>query len=112
MVFVFDVGIVIDPNGLRNQAQGALIQGIGGALFEELEFDSNHITNGRLSKYRVPRFSDVPEIHIILMSRPTIPATGAGEAPITVVAPAIAAALRGRIPGDLRSLPLARNLPA
>lgn len=107
MVFVFDVGNIMHPDGLLNQAQGALLMGIGGALFEELTWDARHITNGRLSSYRVPRFSDMPEIRIILMSRPQIPGAGAGEAPITVVAPAIAAALKGRVKGDLDSLPLA-----
>jgi isoquinoline 1-oxidoreductase len=109
MVFAYDVGAIVDPDGLRAQAQGGLIQGIGGALFEELQFDAHGITNARLASYRVPRFSDVPEIEVILIDRPEIPSAGAGEAPITVVAPAIALALQGRVSGDLRSLPLGNN---
>jgi isoquinoline 1-oxidoreductase len=106
MVLALDVGAVLNPDMLRNQATGALIQGIGGALFEELTFDARHITNPRLSKYRVPRFSDVPEIEVILIDQPKIPSAGSGEAPITVVAPAIAAALRRQSGDSLRSLPL------
>jgi nicotinate dehydrogenase subunit B len=106
MVFAFDVGAIVNPDGLRNQAQGGLIQGLGGALFEELKWDSRNLTNTRLSSYRVPRFSDVPDIEVILIDRPDIPSAGAGEAPITVVAPAIAAAMRARDSKPHRSLPL------
>jgi isoquinoline 1-oxidoreductase len=109
MVFAYDAGAILHPDGLRAQAQGGLIQGIGGALFEELHFDARGIMNARLGDYRVPRFSDVPEIEVILIDRPEIPSAGAGEAPITVVAPAIALALRGRVSGNLRSLPLGNN---
>jgi isoquinoline 1-oxidoreductase len=106
MVMTFDVGRIVNPDGLRNQAQGGLIQGLGGALFEELQWDERNLTNGRLSKYRVPRFSDLPEIDVILIDRPEIPSAGAGEAPITIVAPAIAAAMRARDGRPRRSLPL------
>jgi isoquinoline 1-oxidoreductase len=102
MVAAYDVGAIINADGLENQVQGALVQGIGGALFEKLEFDARTCINPRLSQYRVPRFSDLPEIEVILIDNPAIPSAGAGEAPITVVAPAIAAALGG----VKRSLPL------
>jgi isoquinoline 1-oxidoreductase len=107
MVFAFDVGTIVNPDGLRNQAQGGLVQGLGGALFEELKWDARNLTNGRLSQYRVPRFSDLPDIDVLLIDRREIPSAGAGEAPITVVAPAIAAAMRARDDRPRRSLPLA-----
>lgn len=100
MVLAFDAGAVINPDGLKNQLTGGLIQGLGGALFEELP------ARPRLSNYRVPRFSDVPEIEVILIDRREQPSAGAGEAPITVVAPAIAAALTRATGERLRDLPL------
>lgn len=106
MVLAFDAGRIVNPGGLRNQAEGGMIQGLGGALFEELKWDERNFTNARLSQYRVPRFSDVPEIEVILIDRPDVPSAGAGEAPITVVAPAIAAAMRARDGRPRHSLPL------
>lgn len=108
MVFVLDPGAVINPDSLRNQAEGALVQGMGGALFEQLRFDGRAITNPSLSAYRVPRFSDLPQIDVILVDRREIPSAGCGESPITVVAPAIGAALRAVTGKPVRDLPLNR----
>lgn len=107
MVAAVDPGAVLNPDGLRNQTEGALIQGIGGALFEELTFDRRHITNASLRTYRVPRFSNVPKIDVLIVDRPEIPSAGFGEAPITLVAPALAAALGGG--PERRSLPLLKR---
>jgi nicotinate dehydrogenase subunit B len=109
MVAAFDAGAVINPDILRNQVEGALVQGMGGALFEELRFNTKQIVNGKLSAYRVPRFVDVPSIEVILVDRRDIPSAGAGESPITVAAPAIGAALYAACGQRIRQLPL---LPA
>ncbi|MDX2150646.1 MAG: molybdopterin cofactor-binding domain-containing protein [Bryobacteraceae bacterium] len=106
VVVAFDPGAILNPDGLRHQIMGATIQGIGGALFERLTWDSSNYTNARLSKYRVPRFSDAPEIDIILIDRREIEPAGAGEAPITIVAPALAAALFAQDGKRRRNLPL------
>jgi isoquinoline 1-oxidoreductase len=106
MVIAFDPGAVLNPGNLRNQIEGALVQGIGGALFEELKYDARGIRNGRLSAYRVPRFSDMPDIDVILVDRREITAAGAGESPITVVAPALANALFAGTGRRVRRLPL------
>ncbi|MBN8734362.1 MAG: molybdopterin-dependent oxidoreductase [Acidobacteria bacterium] len=106
VVAAFDPGAVLNPDSLRHQIMGATIQGIGGALFERLLWDRQAITNGRFSRYRVPRFSDTPTIDILLIDRRDIPPTGAGEAPITIVAPALAAALFAQDGKRRRSLPL------
>jgi isoquinoline 1-oxidoreductase len=106
MVAAFDAGAVINPDILRSQVEGAIVQGIGGALFEELHFDAKRITNGRLSAYRVPRFTDIPEIEVILVDRRDIPSAGAGESPITTVAPSIGAALFAGSGQWVRQLPL------
>ena len=89
---------------------GALIQGIGGALFEELRFDREKILNPRLSSYRVPRITDAPEVEVILVDRRDVPSAGAGESPITVVAPAIAGALFQATGQRVRSLPMLPQL--
>lgn len=110
MTMAFDCGAVLNPDNLRNQITGALIMGMGGALFEELLYDRTRVRNNRLSQYRVPRFSDVPPIEVILVDRREVTPAGAGESPITVVAPAIAAALFRATGKRIRALPLERGL--
>jgi nicotinate dehydrogenase subunit B len=107
LVEAFECGAIVNPDGLRNQVVGAMIQGLGGALFEFVEFENGRITNARFSRYRIPRFSDVPEIEAILLDRKDIPSAGAGETPIMAVAPAIANAIFNATGTRLQSLPLA-----
>jgi nicotinate dehydrogenase subunit B len=106
LVEAFECGAIVNPDGLRNQVVGAMIQGLGGALFESVEFENSRITNARFSRYRVPRFSDVPEIEAVLLDRKDIPSAGAGETPIMAVAPAIANAICDATGTCLQSLPL------
>jgi nicotinate dehydrogenase subunit B len=88
--------------------------GLGGALFEAIDFDQGRIQNARLSGYRVPRFSDVPAIEVVLVDRKDLPSAGAGETAIVAVAPAIAGAIFAATGRRIRSLPLAPQglLPA
>ena len=70
------------------------------------QFADGRITNPSLRAYRVPRFSDVPPIDVIVLDRPDHPSAGAGETPIIAVAPAIANAVHAATGRRLRSLPL------
>jgi isoquinoline 1-oxidoreductase len=99
VVVTFECGAIVNPDGLHNQVEGAVVQGLGGALFEAVEFRGGRIVNGSMAGYRVPRFSDVPPIDIVLLDRKDLPSAGAGETPIVCVAPAIGAAARafGRV---------------
>lgn len=105
-VAAFEAGAVLNPNILSNQVEGALVQGMGGALFESFQFDSRSIVTDKLSKYRVPRFTDVPDIEVILVDRRDQPSAGAGESPITVVAPAIGSAVYAASGKRIRQLPM------
>lgn len=67
--------------------------GLGGALFEAIKFDNDKITNPRFSRYRVPRFSDLPILETVLVDRKDLASAGAGETPIVAVAPAIGNAI-------------------
>jgi isoquinoline 1-oxidoreductase len=102
----FDCGAVVNPDGLRNQLIGANIMGIGGALFEAIEFENGRILNPLFSKYRVPRFRDVPSIEALLIDRKDQPSVGAGEAPIIGLAPAISNAVFDATGIRLRSMPM------
>jgi nicotinate dehydrogenase subunit B len=106
VVEAFDCGPVVNPEHLKNQVEGAIVQGLGGALFEAIDFDNGRIVNPKLSKYRVPRFSDVPHIESILIDPKDVPSSGAGETPIMGVAPAIANAVFDATGKRIRSMPL------
>ena len=80
-----------------------------GALFEAIEFDNGKILNGRMSEYRVPRFSDVPVLETVLLDRKDLPSAGAGECPMIGLAPAIANAIFDATGVRLRALPLVPN---
>ena len=113
VVQAFDCGAVVNPQGLKNQISGAIMQGLGGALFEAIHFENGRILNPHLADYRVPRFSDAPQIEVILVDRKDQPSMGAGETPLTGIAPAVANAIFNATGIRLRSLPLvAQGLPA
>jgi nicotinate dehydrogenase subunit B len=103
----FECGAIVNPEHLRQQVEGALAQGIGGALFEAIDFADNKITNNRLSRYRLPRFADMPVIDSILLDRKDLPSAGAGETPIVGIAPAIGNAIFDAVGKRIRQLPLA-----
>jgi isoquinoline 1-oxidoreductase len=103
----FEAGAVINPDHLKNQNEGAIVMGIGGALFEHIEFENGEITNGRFSDYRVPRFTDAPKIEIVLVDRKEVASIGAGETPIVGIAPAIGNAIFAATGKRLRSMPMA-----
>jgi isoquinoline 1-oxidoreductase len=109
VVSAFECGAIVNPDNLRNQIEGSNVQGLGGALFEAIEFENGKILNGRLSQYRVPRFSDVPALETVLLDRKDIPSVGAGECPMIGLAPAIANAIFDATGVRLRALPLVPN---
>jgi len=102
----FECGAIVNPHHLENQVVGSIIMGLGGALFEAVQFANGKILNAGLSAYRVPRFSDVPKIEVILLDRKDLPSAGAGEAAIIGVAPAIRNAILDAVGTALNTLPL------
>jgi nicotinate dehydrogenase subunit B len=106
VVTAFECGAIVNPVHLHNQVEGAVVQAIGGALFEQVQFENGQILNPKFSKYRVPRFSDMPAIEIVLLNRKDLPSAGAGETPIVGLAPAVGNAIFNATGTRLRSLPL------
>ena len=103
----FECGAVVNPLHLKNQIEGSIVMAIGGALFESIDFENGKILNPHFANYRVPRFSDLPSIEVVLLDRKDIPSAGAGETPIVGLAPAVANAIFNAGGVRLRSLPLA-----
>lgn len=106
VVQAFECGAIVNPDNLRNQVEGGIVQGLGGALFEEVRFERGEILSDRFSRYRVPRFADAPAIETVLLDRRDLPSAGAGETPIVGIAPAVGNALFDATGVRLRSLPL------
>jgi isoquinoline 1-oxidoreductase len=106
IVQAWESGAIVNPDGLRNQNEGAIMQGIGGALFERILFADGRILNPRFAQYRLPRFSDAPQIEVVLVDRKDLPSAGAGESGLICVAPAVGNAIFAASGVRLRSMPL------
>jgi len=109
VVEAFECGAIVNPDHLKNQIEGSIVMGIGGALFEAIDFGNGKVVNGRFSRYRVPRFSDAPAIETVLIDRKDLPSAGAGETPIVGLAPAVGNAIFDATGTRVRSLPLASS---
>ncbi|HEY6330471.1 MAG TPA: molybdopterin cofactor-binding domain-containing protein, partial [Blastocatellia bacterium] len=106
-VTAFDCGAVVNPDNLKNQIEGGMMMGVGGALFEAVEFDNGKILNPHFAQYRVPRFSDMPDLQAVLIDRKDVPSAGAGETPLIGLAPAVGNAIFAATGVRLRSMPMA-----
>ena len=102
-----DVGPVSNPDGLRNQMIVAIVQGIGGALFERILFANGRILNPHFAQYRVPRFTDTPQIEVVLLDRKDLPSAGAGESGLVGLAPAVGNAIFAATGTRLNAMPMA-----
>ena len=102
----FECGAIVNPANLLSQVQGAIVMGMGPALREEIRFENGKILNASFAEYRVPRFDDMPKLDIHLMDRPDLPSAGAGEAPILVIAPAIANAIFRATGASVHAMPV------
>jgi isoquinoline 1-oxidoreductase len=107
VVQAWDCGAIVNPDGLRNQLTGAIVQGIGGALFERILFANGRILNPHFAQYRVPRFSDTPQVEIVLVDRKDLPSAGAGETGLVGLAPAVGNAIFAASGIRLRNMPMA-----
>ncbi len=111
VVSAWESGAVVNPDGLRNQNMGAIVQGIGGALFEAIQFSDGRILNPHFESYRLPRFSDTPQVEIVLIDRKDITPAGAGETGLVGLAPAVGNAIFAATGERLRNMPMAPSDP-
>ena len=107
IVQAWECGAIVNPDGLRNQLAGAIVQGIGGALFERILFADGRILNPHFAQYRGPRFSDTPQIEVVLIDRKDLPSAGAGETGLVGLAPAVGNAIFAASGIRLRNMPMA-----
>jgi CO/xanthine dehydrogenase Mo-binding subunit len=100
-----DCGLIVNPNGLRNQIEGNAIQATSRTLKEQVTFNTAGVTSIDWRTYPIVRFSEVPDVQIVLIDRKHEPILGAGEATTTVIAPAIANAIHDATGARLRDVP-------
>jgi CO/xanthine dehydrogenase Mo-binding subunit len=100
-----DCGLVINPDGVRAQIEGNILQTLSRTLFEEVAFDKSHVTSVDWATYPILTFPDVPEIMIDIVDRPNEPPLGAGEAAATPVPAALANAVYDATGARLRTVP-------
>jgi nicotinate dehydrogenase subunit B len=102
-----DAGPVSNPDGLRNQTEGGILQGMSRALLEEVTWDDKRVTSTDWETYNSLYLGfDLPAIDVVIMDKLSGPATGAGETAITVVAAAIGNAIFDATGARLRQAPL------
>jgi nicotinate dehydrogenase subunit B len=114
VVVAHDCGLVVNPDGLRNQIEGNVIQGISRALKEEVHLDARGVTSvvwqesefNPGPQYSVLKFNEVPRIETVLLNRPEEPAWGAGEPTIVPVPAAIGNAVFAATGARVRTLPM------
>jgi nicotinate dehydrogenase subunit B len=88
-----DCGLIVNPDGLKNQIEGNIIQGVSRALMEEVQFDSTGQKNLDWDSYPVIRFNQVPDVVIELINRPEMQPLGGGEPSIVPITAAIGNAI-------------------
>jgi nicotinate dehydrogenase subunit B len=105
VVVARDCGLIINPDGVRNQIEGNVIQGISRSLKEEVTWDNREVTSLTWETYPVLTFPEAPEIEIVLIDRPDTPPYGAGEPAICPVTAAIGNAIFAATGARLRDVP-------
>jgi nicotinate dehydrogenase subunit B len=105
VILACDAGVVVNPDGLRNQLEGGTIQGLSRALYEEVRVDRSGITSVDWTTYPVLRFGQVPDIEAILVDRPDCPPLGVGEAATPPTVAALGNAIDDALGVRVRQLP-------
>ncbi|MGH9374369.1 MAG: xanthine dehydrogenase family protein molybdopterin-binding subunit, partial [Vicinamibacterales bacterium] len=105
VVCAHDCGLVVNPDALRNQIEGAIVQALSRTIHEEVQFDESRVTSVDWAGYPILTFPEVPSIDVILIDRPDQPLWGAGEASTVPVAAALGNALFDATGARLRRVP-------
>ena len=106
-VAAVDTGQIVNPDGVRNQIEGGIVQAVSWTLFEQVSFDAARISSVDWSTYPIMRFASVPQaIEVHLIDRAGLPMLGCGEAAQGPAAAALANAIAAATGRRIRDLPL------
>jgi CO/xanthine dehydrogenase Mo-binding subunit len=106
LVCAHDCGLIVNPEALRGTVQANLVQSLSRAMKEEVTFDRTHVTSSDWNSYPVARWRDVPAVDVVLLNRPEIAPSGAGEPSSRPTAAAIANAIFDATGARVRRVPL------
>jgi len=106
VVLAQDMGVIVNPDGARQQMEGSITMGLGYALTEEVHFKGGEVLDHNFDSYEIPRFSWVPKIELVLIDNPDLPAQGCGEPPIVNVGSVVANAIHDAVGVRLLQLPM------
>jgi len=101
-----DQGVIVSPDGSRQQIEGSITMGLGYALSEEVRFKDGEVLDRNFDTYQIPRFSWLPRIETILIENPDVPASGCGEPPIVTMGAVVANAVFDAAGARLMHLPM------
>jgi nicotinate dehydrogenase subunit B len=100
-----DCGLIVNPDALKNQIEGCIVQTLSRTLHEEVTFDRSRVTSVDWASYPILKFPEAPQVDVVLIDRPDQPLLGAGEAATTPVAAALANAIFDATGVRLRTVP-------
>jgi CO/xanthine dehydrogenase Mo-binding subunit len=100
-----DCGLIVNPDGVRNQIEGNVLQGLSRALFEEATWEPSGVTSIDWRSYPILTFDDVPEVDVVLINRPDVISSGAGESACIPLGAVIANAIFDATGARLRRVP-------
>ncbi|MGA2271145.1 MAG: molybdopterin cofactor-binding domain-containing protein [Bryobacteraceae bacterium] len=106
VVTALDAGLIVNPDGLRQQMEGSITMGLGYPLTEEVHFKDGEVLDRNFDSYQLPRFSWLPKIETIIIDNPDQPALGCGEPPIITSGAVIANAIYDAVGARLLQLPM------
>jgi len=101
-----DEGVIVNPDGSRQQIEGSITMGLGYALTEEVRFKDGEVLDRNFDTYRIPRFSWLPKIETVLIENPETPASGCGEPPIVTMGAVVANAIFDAVGARMLQLPM------
>jgi isoquinoline 1-oxidoreductase len=106
LVSALDVGMALNPDGMRQQMEGSIVMGLGYALSEEVRFKDGAVLDRNFDTYSIPRFSWLPKIETVLVDNPDNPPLGGGEPPIITIGAVLANAIYDAAGVRLLQLPM------
>jgi CO/xanthine dehydrogenase Mo-binding subunit len=106
LVSALDVGMTLNPDGMRQQMEGSITMGLGYALSEEVRFKDGAVLDRNFDTYSIPRFSWLPKIETVLVDDPANPPLGGGEPPIITIGAVLANAIYDAAGVRLLQLPM------
>ncbi len=106
---VADGGLVINPDGMRNQLEGGAVQGASWTLKEQVTMAGQGVTSLDWDSYPILRFSEIPEIEAEVLNQPEQPSLGVGECSVSPTAAAIGNAVAHALGRRIHDMPLSRE---